>query len=921
MRGWVVVCENREGLCVKKRTVARESFSASADPVRNLDLAIGAAGISARRKNPCRAEAVRYAWAQMLRACCFLVGLFLVGKGLLVAAPEVVKREVPAGVEVAALDPATIAKSEADARERDNDYLLLDSQVDVAAETDYTRVALRVAGEGGLQEAGRWSVSFDPEYQEVWFHRIEVHRGGEVHDRLAEAEFRYLEQEPDSAYHLYSGEVTALTLLPDLRVGDVVDVAYTIKGRNPVFAGRYFDSFSLGWGQPLAMLRAQVKAPTTLPLRFKVLGEGISSPELGIAGDQQVITWRAEDLPAVLFEDGTPSWYPTYPWAQFSEYASWAEVVAWALPLYAEGFGEPGAELQAEVDALLAPLGDDAAAEDVAVALLAFVQREIRYLGIELGVSSHRPHPPAETYARRFGDCKDKAVLLVQLLRSRGITAHPVLVNTVVGEALRERLPSPGVFDHVIVGLEVGDGLRWVDPTMSPGKGGLLQRAAPDYGWGLMLAEGEDGLRRVDQPPEAASRTESTEVYTSFGFEQPGSLHVSSVYYGAAAISIRDYFNSSTPEQIGQTYQDYYAGLFPEIAITAPPTWRDREDGAVEVAEDYTVPGLWTHDEESGRWTLETYPLLMDSYLPYGLSAKRRTPRSVSHAVTVKLRQELRLHEPWGLDLPAVDIDLPIFSYSRRAEGDGTATLTVEHHYESKVSHVAAAAMPAYVQAVNSARDAFGLELYWNPVVATGAAGDGEFSPNLLMFVIGIGGFFAFNALIFWWVRHRHRQPPSLPNPGAEPVGLGGWLVLPAIGLVVSPIIFTVSLFGESAAAFDHEVWAALTTPGLETTNVPLAVLILVEVLADAALISLSLWCLVMFFRCDRVLPTLMRVYIVYALLYTIGDTVGLDVMDLFDDEVERVTAHAEIFRQAIYTAVWLPYFCVSKRVRNTFVR
>ena len=47
-----------------------------------------------------------------------------------------------------------------------------------------------------------------------------------------------------------------------------------------------------------------------------------------------------------------------------------------------------------------------------------------------MGTNSHQPTPASETLALRYGDCKDKTVLLISLLKALGVEAHPALVNT-----------------------------------------------------------------------------------------------------------------------------------------------------------------------------------------------------------------------------------------------------------------------------------------------------------------------------------------------------------------------------------------------------------------------------------------------------------------------------------------------------------
>ncbi|MFX8207373.1 transglutaminase domain-containing protein, partial [Acinetobacter baumannii] len=80
------------------------------------------------------------------------------------------------------------------------------------------------------------------------------------------------------------------------------------------------------------------------------------------------------------------------------------------------------------------------------LAALRFVQREVRYLGIEMGANSHAPHPPETVLPRRYGDCKDKTLLTLTLLGRLGIPASPALVHTTERQAAAERLPTPWAF-------------------------------------------------------------------------------------------------------------------------------------------------------------------------------------------------------------------------------------------------------------------------------------------------------------------------------------------------------------------------------------------------------------------------------------------------------------------------------------------
>ncbi|MDJ0919344.1 MAG: DUF3857 and transglutaminase domain-containing protein [Woeseiaceae bacterium] len=87
-----------------------------------------------------------------------------------------------------------------------------------------------------------------------------------------------------------------------------------------------------------------------------------------------------------------------------------------------------------------------------------FVTRDVRYVGLEHGVSAYRPHSTDLTLERRYGDCKDKAALMIDLLDELGIEMSPVLVSTTRRNPQKPSLPSVKFFDHLIVCGHLSDG-------------------------------------------------------------------------------------------------------------------------------------------------------------------------------------------------------------------------------------------------------------------------------------------------------------------------------------------------------------------------------------------------------------------------------------------------------------------------------
>ncbi len=84
-------------------------------------------------------------------------------------------------------------------------------------------------------------------------------------------------------------------------------------------------------------------------------------------------------------------------------------------------------------------------------AAVTLVQDEVRYMGIETGPYSHKANTPSKVFKQRYGDCKDKSLLLASILNANGIEAHLALLNTELENKLSDFIPSANLFDHAVV--------------------------------------------------------------------------------------------------------------------------------------------------------------------------------------------------------------------------------------------------------------------------------------------------------------------------------------------------------------------------------------------------------------------------------------------------------------------------------------
>ena len=152
-----------------------------------------------------------------------------------------------------------------------------------------------------------------------------------------------------------------------------------------------------------------------------------------------------------------------------------------------------------------------------------------------------------------------------------------------------------------------------------------------------------------------------------------------------------------------------------------------------------------------------------------------------------------------------------------------------------------------------------------------------------------------------------------------EPAGLGGWLVLVAIGITVSFFRLTTFLWTTYVPIFRDGAWEVLTTPGTEVYHPLWAPMLIMEIVVNLGFVVAQLWLLALFFGRARFFP---KLYIGVALV-----NLGFIVLDawlgtflitnepMFDDDTAK-----ELIRSIISVSIWVPYMLLSVRVKNTFI-
>jgi hypothetical protein len=589
----------------------------------------------------------------------------------------------PAWVETADIPPQwdSDAPGAADARWRN---WLLDKQTDrrAGARARYSDIAFEAVSPELVGDAGKYTISFNPEYQRLVIHAAQLRRDGAWTDRLNTERITLARRETDFEADMATGVVSALIVFDDVRAGDVVRLRYSIVGENPVLGGNDGETAMFAWSDPILERRVRV-----LFDRDADIAEW-RSPQIDAArvvreGDRQEWIYVKRKIEGLHDESGYPRWYTPYPYVRIGERRSWGDVAAWARSLYpAPQALPPDLEARLTQWRAIEPLDARIAA------VLTAVQEDVRYFGVEIGDSTHKPAEPALTWTRRYGDCKDKTRLLATLLQRLGVDAHPALVSARNGKAIAQWPPGADAFDHVIVQVRLPDATLWLDPTLTLQRGPLRAISVGELGVALPLAPDSKDLAAVLPPPDARDRVAVVERFAPADTGNEVTLTVRTDNDGAAANRARRDLKAQGREALQRRFLEYYRRRYGEVRTTAALDIADDEAAnRLTTTEHYTLVDPWG-DATPGDRSIETWSDSLNQEVTLPNTVERKTPLALHYPAEVEQRAELVVPTGWrwgGEDAAATLDDVAATFESRTEVKPGLVVRTQRYRAKAAV--------------------------------------------------------------------------------------------------------------------------------------------------------------------------------------------------------------------------------------------
>jgi len=589
-------------------------------------------------------------------------------------------------------------------------YLLVDEQYRTRFDDhDYWfRSASKVTNRSGLESAGQISMTYNPIFERVSVNFIHLIRDGKIIDLTKEVQFRIVEREDELDDGIVSGRLKAITNLKDVRVGDIVDYATTVHTRTTLWPGQAFYHFSQRYSEPVAMRAVRFLWLEGMEPQTKSINSEVSFSTQKIAEGTEW-EWITKDPPVIQGENDVPA--TAFQWGRIdvSTMKDWAALARWATGLY-EGDDSLPEDFVARLDAISKI---SSAPGDRLTEATRYVQDNIRYVGEEMGEGSYVPRRPKTVLARAYGDCKDKSLLLAVALRRLGIDAVPALVSTREGNGLPDRLPSPLIFDHVIVRAMVDGKAIWIDPTGAH-KGGRGSAMVPsNLGYALPIRSGQTTLEKMDGFGPYAGRVAVLEQFlVDETADIPLTLHVETRYTQARADNMRSSWAAGSAKSISDANLKFYRDRFPGIVESKPLERNDDRDANVlTMVENYTMSREAFSDAKIST-KLITRAYAMQDVLPNRQANPRVQPLALSPYLVNEHKIELRVKDRLldGLDDLTIDSGPVAFSRQTSKLPDGLL-MTYRLNTGSRESVPASEAGKIYAVS-DQIKDETGIEFY-----------------------------------------------------------------------------------------------------------------------------------------------------------------------------------------------------------------
>ncbi|MDD4939319.1 MAG: DUF3857 domain-containing protein [Candidatus Omnitrophica bacterium] len=355
---------------------------------------------------------------------------------------------------------------------------------------------IRILNERGKEDFAETHIDYDSTYERV---ELEYARTIKPDGSVAQVGTRHIRDVSRYLnFPLYSNARVYIISFPEITEGSAIEYKVKVYRSQLINKKDFIVTYPLQSQEPVMAANLSISVPQDRNLRIKTVNNKYNDfkvnfePEKESRDGYSIYKWQFRNIPQIIPESNMPRQVVINPTMLVSTFSSWRQVYDWWWELAKDKL-KADAAIKDKVRELTE---GKVSSEDKIKAIYNFCAQKIRYVGVEYGQAGYEPHQAADIYRNKYGDCKDKAVLLVTMLKEAGFKAWPLLIPTKECYDLNKDFPSM-LFDHSIAAVQIDEKVIFMDPTAQTCAFGDLPSG--DQGRNVLIFK-EDGYAVKETP-------------------------------------------------------------------------------------------------------------------------------------------------------------------------------------------------------------------------------------------------------------------------------------------------------------------------------------------------------------------------------------------------------------------------------------
>lgn len=521
----------------------------------------------------------------------------------------------------------------------------------------------RLNSRKGIDKLGEYrAIMFDPTFEKLTLNEARIIKSD---GKIVPIEAKHVQlRDVATDFQVYDQDKQLVISFPNLEVGDIYEVKWTVRGKNREFGGHFFSRYTFGDdNNPVLRDEFRVRVPKNKTLKYATVNGKVDLKISDAPDDAKFYHWSATNNRPLSRDEDRPSKEELRLQVAVSTFPSWEAVAQWKQKVREECW-----KCTPEVQKIIAEVTRDLTTqEEKAKALTYWVRRHVRYLSRGPGGLGYTPHLPSQVLSNLYGDCKDQAQLLAVMLREIGLPVWLVTLGTLDDGQVLPDVPSPWG-SHAILLTKIGGKDYWIDTTVSLAAWDFLPRGDRDR----QVYVTRDAELKLMKTPAFTYQDYRIEQETRLAIQADGTARYlrDTTYHGSSAWSRRDKWLEVPPGERRRTAITELQDAHSEaklLSLSIDEKQLGQFDKPVKARMEFEVPKQFVSDagslSDSPVWSwLLGYNLDTERDLPFQLPTQFESIHRFLVQLPAAQRldsvpEERTIQSPWGFFKLKVKLD------------------------------------------------------------------------------------------------------------------------------------------------------------------------------------------------------------------------------------------------------------------------